>query len=235
MSSNNFAILIDEAHSSQSGIAADKLNAAIASDPDLGGADTDQFIDKLIQERKMSENASYFAFTATPKRETLERFGIQQPDGSFRPFHLYSMRQAIEEGFILDVVTNYTTYHSFYEVVKNTDENPEYDETRAQKLLRKMVEREPHTIEAKAEVMLNHFDAKIVRSRKLKGKAKAMVVTKDIECAIRYYHALRKAAEKDAPALQHPRGFLGREDRGRRTLHRERSQRLCRYQDRGGV
>ena len=106
------------------------------------------------------------------------------------------MRQAIEEGFILDVVTNYTTYHSFYEVVKNTDENPEYDETRAQKLLRKMVEREPHTIEAKAEVMLNHFDAKIVRSRKLKGKAKAMVVTKDIECAIRYYHALRKLAEK---------------------------------------
>lgn len=105
-------------------------------------------------------------------------------------------RQAIEEGFILDVVTNYTTYHSFYEVVKNTDENPEYDETRAQKLLRKMVEREPHTIEAKAEVMLNHFDAKIVRSRKLKGKAKAMVVTKDIECAIRYYHALRKLAEK---------------------------------------
>lgn len=196
MSGNNFAILIDEAHSSQSGIAADKLNAAIASDPDLGGADTDQFIDKLIQERKMSENASYFAFTATPKRETLERFGIQQPDGSFRPFHLYSMRQAIEEGFILDVVTNYTTYHSFYEVVKNTDENPEYDETRAQKLLRKMVEREPHTIEAKAEVMLNHFDAKIVRSRKLKGKAKAMVVTKDIECAIRYYHALRKLAEK---------------------------------------
>lgn len=139
MSGNNFAILIDEAHSSQSGIAADKLNAAIASDPDLGGADTDQFIDKLIQERKMSENASYFAFTATPKRETLERFGIQQPDGSFRPFHLYSMRQAIEEGFILDVVTNYTTYHSFYEVVK---------------------------------------------------------VTKDIECAIRYYHALRKLAEK---------------------------------------
>ena len=98
------------------------------------------------------------------------------------------MRQAIEEGFILDVVTNYTTYHSFYEVVKNTDENPEYDETRAQKLLRKMVEREPHTIEAKAEVMLNHFDAKIVRSRKLKGKAQAMVVTKDIECAKRYYH-----------------------------------------------
>lgn len=196
MSGNNFAVIIDEAHSSQSGIAADKLNASIAADPDLGGADTDELIDKLIQERKMSDNASYFAFTATPKRETLERFGIEMPDGSFRPFHLYSMKQAIEEGFILDVLTNYTTYHSFYEVAKNTQENPEYDEARAQKLLRRMVEREIHTIQAKAEVMLTHFDAKIVRSRKLKGKAKAMVVTKDIECAIRYYQALRKLAEQ---------------------------------------
>lgn len=144
----------------------------------------------------MSENASYFAFTATPKRETLERFGIEYEDGSFHPFHLYSMKQAIEEGFIHDVLSNYTTYHSFYEVTKRNEDNPEYDEGRAQKLLRKMVEREPHTIAAKAEVMLSHFDAKVFRSRKLRGKAKAMVVTKDIECAIRYYHALRKLAEQ---------------------------------------
>lgn len=160
------------------------------------GDDIDELIDKLIQGRKLSPNASYFAFTATPKRETLERFGIPQHDGSFKPFHLYSMKQAIEEGFIHDVLTNYTTYQSFYEVARRTEENPEYDEANAQELLRKMVEREPHTIAAKADVMLSHFDAKVFRSRKLKGKAKAMVVTKDIECAIRYFHALRKLADE---------------------------------------
>ena len=178
MKDSNFAVIIDEAHSSQSGIAADKLNASLSRDEDQNGGDIDELIDRLIQERKMSANASYFAFTATPKRETLERFGEALPDGSFRPFHLYSMKQAIEEGFIRDVLTNYTTYHSFYEVAKRTEENPEYDEARAQKLLRKMVEREPHTIAAKADVMLSHFDAKVFRSRKLAGKAKAMVVTK---------------------------------------------------------
>lgn len=196
MKDSNFAIIIDEAHSSQSGIAADKLNASLGRDVDQTGGDIDELIERLIKERKMSANASYFAFTATPKRETLERFGVPEPDGSFRPFHLYSMKQAIEEGFICDVLTNYTTYRSFYEVAKKTEENPEYNEARAQKLLRKMVEREPHTIAAKADVMLSHFDAKVFRSRKLAGKAKAMVVTKDIECAIRYYFALRKLAEE---------------------------------------
>ena len=196
MKESNFAVIIDEAHSSQSGIAADKLNASLSRDEDQNGGDIDELIDRLIQERKMSANASYFAFTATPKRETLERFGESLPDGSFRPFHLYSMKQAIEEGFIHDVLTIYTTYHSFYEVAKRTEENPEYDEARAQKLLRRMVEREPHTIAAKADVMLSHYDAKVFRSRKLAGNAKAMVVTKDIECAIRYYFALRKLAEE---------------------------------------
>lgn len=193
---HNFAVIIDEAHSSQGGQATDKMNASMGHDPDQTGGDTDELIEKLIQDRKMSENASYFAFTATPKANTLERFGIEQADGSFHPFHLYSMKQAIEEGFIHDVLTNYTTYHSFYEVTKRTEENPEYDEGRAQSLLRKMVEREPHTIATKADVMLSHFDAKVFRSRKLMGKAKALVVTKDIECAIRYYHALRKLAEE---------------------------------------
>lgn len=200
MSGSNFAVIIDEAHSSQSGIAADKLNATTYRDADQNGADIDELIDRLIQERKMSPNSSYFAFTATPKRETLERFGIGQPDGSFKPFHLYSMKQAIEEGFIRDVLTNYTTYHSFYECINNTNENPEYQETKAQKKIRKMVEREPHTIAAKADVMLSHFDAKVFRARRLAGKAKAMVVTKDIECAIRYYFALRKlAGERHLP------------------------------------
>lgn len=192
VSDHNFAVIIDEAHSSQSGVAADKLNATVQKDADQGGGDTDELLEKLMKDRKMSSNCSYFAFTATPKKETLERFGSEDAEGKFHPFHLYSMKQAIEEQFILDVLTNYTTYKSYYELTKSIEENPEYNNDRAQKLLRQAVERDPKTIEAKADVMLTHFDAKIFRNHKLKGKAKAMVVTKDIECAILYYNALQK-------------------------------------------
>lgn len=190
VSDHNFAIIIDEAHSSQSGIAADKLNAAVQKDADQDGGDTDALLEKLMRDRKMSKNCSYFAFTATPKKETLERFGTEDEEGKFHPFHLYSMKQAIEEGFILDVLTNYTTYRSYYELTKSIEGNPEYETERAQKMLRRYVEREPKTIKAKAEVMLTHFDAKMYRNHKLKGHAKALVVTKDIECAISYYMAL---------------------------------------------
>ena len=198
VSDHNFAVIIDEAHSSQSGIAADKLNATVQKDADTDGSDTDALLEKLMKDRKMSTNCSYFAFTATPKRETLERFGSMYTEGKFHPFHLYSMKQAIEEGFILDVLTNYTTYRSYYELTKSIEDNPEYNNERAQKKLRSAVERDPKTIAAKADVILNHFDAKVFRSHKLKGKAKAMVVTKDIECAIRYYQALNKIAEEKA-------------------------------------
>lgn len=190
VSDHNFAIIIDEAHSSQSGIAADKLNVAMQKDADQTGGDTDALLEKLMKDRKMSKNCSYFAFTATPKKETLERFGTEDSEGKFHPFHLYSMKQAIEKGFILDVLTNYTTYRSYYELTKSIEDNPEYETARAQKMLRRYVEREPKTIKAKAEVMLTHFDAKMYRNHKLKGHAKALVVTKDIECAISYYMAL---------------------------------------------
>lgn len=196
VSDHNFAVIIDEAHSSQSGIAADKLNATVQKDADTDGSDTDALLEKLMKDRKMSTNCSYFAFTATPKKETLERFGSEDAEGKFHPYHLYSMKQAIEEGFILDVLTNYTTYRSYYELTKSIEDNPEYNNEKAQKLLRSAVEREPKTIAAKAEVMLAHFDAKIFRNHKLKGKAKAMVVTKDIECAIKYYWALNHIIEE---------------------------------------
>lgn len=200
VSDRNFAVIIDEAHSSQSGKAADSTNKTMQKDFDCDGSDTDALLEKLIKDRKMSSNCSYFAFTATPKKETLERFGTKDADGKYHPFHLYSMKQAIEEGFILNVLTNYTTYKSYYELAKSIEENPEYNNEKAQKLLRKAVERDPKTIEAKADVMLTHFDAKIFRNHKLKGKAKAMVVTKDIECAILYYHALQNiASEKKLP------------------------------------
>lgn len=196
VSDHNFAIIIDEAHSSQSGIAADSANKAVQKDKDCEGSDTDELLERLMKDRKMSTNCSYFAFTATPKKETLERFGTKGEDGKFHPFHLYSMKQAIEESFILNVLTNYTTYRSYYELTKSIEDNPEYNNAKAQKLLRKAVEREPKTIEAKADIMLTHFDAKIFRNHKLKGKAKAMVVTKDIECAILYYKVLCEIADK---------------------------------------
>ena len=200
VSDHNFAIIIDEAHSSQSGIAADKLNASVQKDKDQEGMGTDELLEKMMKDRKMSKNCSYFAFTATPKKETLERFGTEDEEGKFHPFHLYSMKQAIEEGFILDVLTNYTTYRSYYELTKSIEGNPEYETERAQKMLRRYVEREPKTIKAKAEVMLTHFDAKMYRNHKLKGHAKALVVTKDIECAISYYMALCEIkAEKKLP------------------------------------
>ena len=190
MSERNFAVIIDEAHSSQSGIAADKMNQAVHNDEDMNRGDTDELLKKLMEGRKIGPNTSYFAFTATPKRETLERFGVRDETGKFHPFHLYSMKQAIEERFILDVVANYTTYQSYYEIIKSSEENPEYNSEKAQKKIRRAVERNPKTIEAKAEVMIDHFDANLFRKHKLGNEAKALVVTFDIECAILYYKAI---------------------------------------------
>ncbi|MEG0760678.1 type I restriction endonuclease subunit R [Chryseobacterium sp.] len=193
MSNKQFAVIVDEAHSSQSGSSADKLNEAIGNK----GEDTDavDYQDKILEAmkaRKMTKNASYFAFTATPKNNTLEKFGVKQEDGSFKPFHLYSMKQAIEEGFILDVLANYTTYKSYYEIEKSIEDNPLFDTSKAQKKLRAYVEKHKQTVGTKAEIMLDHFTSSVVNTKKLKGKAKAMVVTQSIESAIRYYQALQQ-------------------------------------------
>lgn len=190
LSDKRFAVIIDEAHSSQSGSAHDNMNRA------MGQAEQDEDVDpqdkilSAMQSRKMRENASYFAFTATPKNTTLEKFGVKQPDGSFQPFHLYSMKQAIEEGFILDVLANYTTYKSYYEIQKSIQDNPLFDSKKAQKKLRAYVEGSQQTINVKAEVMLDHFIPQVINSKKLHGKAKGMVVTQNIESAIRYYLAI---------------------------------------------
>ncbi|SHI90312.1 type I restriction enzyme, R subunit [Hymenobacter daecheongensis DSM 21074] len=193
LSEKRFAVIIDEAHSSQGGSTADKMNQAMGSftDEDSDASDPQDLILAAMQARKMRGNASYLAFTATPKNATLEKFGIKGEDGKFRPFHLYSMKQAIEEGFILDVVANYTTYKSYYEIQKSVAENPLFDTAKAQKKLRAFVERHPETIATKAEIMLDHFLSSVVNTKKLKGKAKGMVVTQNIEAAIRYYQALR--------------------------------------------
>jgi type I restriction enzyme R subunit len=192
MSSKNFAVIIDEAHSSQSGLAADKMNTALSSDDDEPEDNQDRIL-KIMEGRKMSRNASFFAFTATPKNTTLEKFGQPTPDGGFEPFHLYSMKQAIEEGFILDVLANYTTYRSYYEIQKSIEANPEFETVRAQRKLREKVENHYLTINTKADIIVNHFLESVVTPKKLKGKARGMVVTRNIEAAIRYFFAIRDA------------------------------------------
>jgi type I restriction enzyme R subunit len=192
LSDKRFAVVIDEAHSSQSGTTAGKMNMAMTGGADADIEDAQDKILQAIKGRKMSSNASYLAFTATPKNATLERFGMRQEDGSFQPFHLYSMKQAIQEGFILDVLVNYTTYKSYYEIEKSIQENPQFETTKAQKKLRAFVERDKRTIATKAEIMMDHFISKVFRTRKLKGKAKGMVITQNIESAIRYYQSIQK-------------------------------------------
>ena len=192
LSDKRFAVIIDEAHSSQSGSAHDNMNRAMGKDDDSDIEDAQDKIIEAMRSRKMRGNASYFAFTATPKNTTLEKFGTKQSDGRFKPFHLYSMMQAIEEGFILDVLANCTTYKSYYEIQKSIEENPLFDSKKAQKKLRSYVERNTSTIQVKAEIMLDHFIQNVVNTKKLKGKAKGMIVTQNIETAIHYYKAITK-------------------------------------------
>ena len=197
MSDKRFAVIIDEAHGSQDGSAHGTMNQAMgqaATEEEAG--DAQEKVLTAMQSRKMRGNASYFAFTATPKNSTLEKFGELQPDGSFQPFHLYSMKQAIEEGFILDVLANYTTYRSYYEIQKSIQDNPLFDTGKAQKKLRAYVERHPQTIAVKAEIMLEHFISQVVNGKRLKGKAKGMVIAQNIESAIRYYKAIERLLEK---------------------------------------
>lgn len=175
----NFAIIIDEAHSSQSGRAAASLNMAVSGS--LGNEDEFEIEDKLnelIEARKMPENASFFAFTATPKAKTIQMFGSV--------FDLYSMKQAIEEGFILDVLKNYTHYENYYKIYKTIEDNPDFDKRKAQKKIRNYVEGQEFPIREKGEVMVNHFLANTVN--KINGKAKAMIITQSILRAIEYYH-----------------------------------------------
>ncbi|MEM6752295.1 MAG: DEAD/DEAH box helicase family protein [Cyanobacteria bacterium P01_C01_bin.38] len=200
LSDRTFAVIIDEAHSSQSGKAADNLNMTLRKGEDEEPEDLQDKILKAMSGRKLGKNASYFAFTATPKNATLEKFGQRTPDGNFTPFHLYSMKQAIEEGFILDVLANYTTYRSYYEIQKSIQDNPIFDTAKAQKKLRNYVEGHKQTIATKADIIVKHFIDQVWKPKKLKGKAKAMVVTRNIEAAIRYFFAIREIlTQKDLP------------------------------------
>ena len=200
---NHFAILIDEAHSGQSGRNSAQMNLALsglASDDEL---DNEDKINAMMEGRKLLGNASYFAFTATPKNKTLETFGIPYQDGDdikHRPFHVYTMKQAIQEGFILDVLQNYTTIDSFYKLMKTVEDDPMFDKKRAQKKLRSFVESSEYTIAKKAAMMVEHFHEQVIAKGKIGGQARAMVVTSSIPRCVEYYYAINKClAERHSP------------------------------------
>jgi len=194
-----FAVIVDEAHSSQSGETSKSLKTVLASrslaeaEAEEAGAETpeDELEDRVLEEirkRGPQPNLSTFAFTATPKPKTLELFGRKRPDGKFEPFHLYSMRQAIEEGFILDVLENYTTYKAYWRLLKKIEDDPRYDKRKAEYLLKSFVELHPHAIHEKIRIMVDHFAAHV--QDQIGGRAKAMIVTRSRLHAVRYKLAL---------------------------------------------
>ena len=190
-----FAIIIDEAHSSQGGRTAAAMNVSLGNQPDTDDDDTfEDQINHIIENRRLLDNASYFAFTATPKNKTLELFGEPdpQPDGAVKhlPFHSYTMKQAIQEGFILDVLGNHTTVDSYFGLVKKIDDDPEFDSKRAQRRLRRYVEGHDYAVAIKAQIMVDHFHESVFLPRKIDGHARAMVVTDGVERAIAYHHAI---------------------------------------------
>lgn len=222
-----FAIIIDEAHSSQNGSLSANLATGISgnatpviplktggytyeedgypsmvadnSDVNYGEPeDIEDKIHRIIKGRKMAKNANYYAFTATPKNKTLEMFGDKveriNEEPLYIPFHEYTMKQAIEEGFILDVLKNYTPYSSYYRVLKAVEDDPEYDKKKALGKIRAYVERQPETIEKKAEIIVEHFLKKVYM--KIGGKARAMVITSSIERAIEFYKMITKMLEE---------------------------------------
>jgi len=190
---SRFAIILDEAHSSQGGRTSAKMNIALS---EHGGEEEEETVEdainRIMESRKMLPNASYFAFTATPKNKTLEIFGEPYPEGDkvkHRPFHSYTMKQAIQEGFILDVLKSYTPVSSYYRLMKTVEDDPEFDTNKARKKLRRYVECHEHAIREKAEIMVDHFHEQVIARQKIGGKARAMVVTSGIERAIQYFHA----------------------------------------------
>jgi type I restriction enzyme R subunit len=203
---NRFAILIDEAHSSQGGRNAAKMNMALGNSGEDEEETVEDKINTIMEGRKMLTNASYFAFTATPKNKTLEIFGepAPQPDGTVQhhPFHSYSMKQAIQEGFILDVLKHYTPVESYYRLAKTVTDDPLFDANKARKKLRRYVESHEHAIREKAEIMVDHFHEQVLGQRKIDGKARAMIITGGIERAIQYFHAVKAyLKERKSPYL----------------------------------
>lgn len=200
MKHKRFGIIIDEAHSSQNGSMSAKMNIALSGNVGENGEDLEDKLNAIIEGRKMVKNANYYAFTATPKNKTLQMFGtaFEQPDGEIghRPFHEYTMKQAIEEGFIMDVLRHYTTYNSYYKIAKAIESDPEFEKKQAQKKLRAFVESQPETIQQKASIIVEHFHSQIIDKGKMGGQARAMVVTSSILRAIEFYYEISRLLEE---------------------------------------
>ena len=214
-----FAIIIDEAHSSQGGRTSAAMSGVLSEAGRMEEDETyEDQINRLMESRKLLSNASYFAFTATPKNKTLEIFGKaeEQPDGTVkhRAFHSYTMKQAIQEGFILDVLANFTPIESYYKLAKTIEDDPEFDSKKAQKKLRRFVERHEHAIRQKAEIMVDHFHDQVIGHRKIGGEARAMVVTNGIERAIQYFHAVRDYLKERGSPYQAIVAFSGEHEFG---------------------
>ncbi len=204
LNGSRFAVIIDEAHSSQGGKTAGAMNKVLGiADLDEDESDIEDRVNRVIEARKMAPNASYFAFTATPKNKTLQIFGEPVTIGSdtrYEPFHAYTMKQAIQEGFIMDVLKSYTPVDSYYRLVKTIDVDPEFDTKRAQKKLRKYVEGHDHAIRTKAEIMVDHFHEQVIAARKIGGEARAMIVCNGVDRAIQYFGAFNAyLAERRSP------------------------------------
>lgn len=200
---NHFAVIIDEAHSGQSGRNSAQMNLALSGLASEDEMDNEDKINAMMEGRKLLTNASYFAFTATPKNKTLETFGVPYQDGDeikHRPFHVYTMKQAIQEGFILDVLKYYTPIASYYKLMKTVQDDPMFDKKRAQKKLRSFVESDSYTIAQKAEMMVDHFHEQVISKGKIGGQARAMVVSSSIPRCIEYYYAINKClANRHSP------------------------------------
>lgn len=200
---NRFAVIIDEAHSGQSGRNSAQMNLALSGLASEDEMDNEDKINAMMEGRKLLTNASYFAFTATPKNKTLETFGVSYQDGDdvkHRPFHVYTMKQAIQEGFILDVLKYYTPIASYYKLMKTVQDDPMFDKKRAKKKLRSFVESDSYTIAQKAEMMVEHFHEQVISKGKIGGQARAMVVSSSIPRCIEYYYAINKClANRHSP------------------------------------
>lgn len=220
----SFAIVIDEAHSSQGVKTTRAMSRALSG----GGADDEaeeesfeDRINRLIEAQKMLPNASYFAFTATPKNKTLEIFGEPFDEGGqtkHRPFHTYTMKQAIEERFIVDVLAHYTTVASYYRLVTTVDDDPLFDTRRASSKLRAFVEGNDHAIGVKAQIIVDHLHDEVLGTRKIGGQARAMVVTGSIERALEYFHAIKAYLHERRSSIEAIVAFSGEHEYGGKSV-----------------
>lgn len=248
-----YAVIVDEAHSSQGGESATELKGVLAGSSlreearakaeEEGLPDYEEEILKTMTKRGRQPNISFFAFTATPKYKTLEVFGTPGPDGKPRPFHLYSMRQAIEEGFILDVLQNYTTYKTYYRLIKSIEDDPKVDKRKAARALARFMSLHPHNIAQKTEVMVEHF--RHFTMHKIGGKAKAMVVTASRLHAVKYKQSFDKyisekgytgiktlvafsgtVIDPDAPTIEYTEVGMNVDSNGKRIQQKELPERF---------